>query len=211
MCFSAKASLFSFTVGIVGSLLSISLGSLKDQIVGYFFGFVSLMQGIEYLLWTHQKCDHYNRLISFLGMFLNHLQPFVLGFIILLLNKNTGNKHWIYLLMFAYLLIIIPYSLQFFSVDKKIQCTLKNTENHLQWNWNLLKYNRIIYLLFLFTMSALFLIGLPPLKSGRIFALGAILTYTTSTILYKKNNVGTLWCYYTAFLPLLYYFLNILF
>jgi hypothetical protein len=211
MCFSPEASLLSFTVGIAGSLLCISLGSIKDRIVGYFFGFVSLMQGIEYLLWMNQTCDIYNRIISFLGMVLNHLQPLVLGFIILLINKNTGNKRLIYLLMLAYLLVIVPYSLQFFSVEKEKKCTLKNKENHLNWNWNLLKYNRIIYLFFLFTMSALFLIGLPSLKSGRHFALGAILTYTTSGIIYTNNNVGALWCYYTAFFPLIYYFLTILF
>ena len=211
MCYSAEASLLSFTVGLVGALLSISLGSIKDKIVGYFFGFVSLMQGIEYLLWRHQKCDNYNRLISFLGMFLNHLQPFVLGIILLMINKNIKNKDWIYLVMLAYLLFIVPYSLQFFSVDKEIQCTMKNTANHLQWNWNILKYNRIIYFIFLFTMCALFLLGLPPIKSGRNFALGAILTYTTSAILYNTNDVGALWCYYVAFIPLTYYFLNILF
>jgi hypothetical protein len=209
MCFSTESSILSFAVGLIGSFLCISLGSLTGRIVGYFFGFVSLMQGIEYLLWTHQKCDTYNRLISLLGMFFNHLQPVILGIIILLINKNVNNKPWIYLIMFLYLLIIVPYSLQFFWVGKDKQCTMKNMANHLQWNWNILQYNRIIYFIFLFTMSALFLLGMPTFKTGMYFALGATLSYTTSSILYNYNDVGALWCYYVAFIPILYFFLHI--
>lgn len=207
MCFSAESSILSLTTGLIGSFLCISLGSVKDRIFGYFFGFVSLMQGIEYLLWSHQKCDMYNRVISFLGMFLNHLQPFMLGIIILVINKNVQHKYWIYLVMFLYLLFIVPYSLQFFFVGKDKQCTMKNMQNHLQWNWNILKYNRIIYFIFLFTMCTLFLLGLPTLNDGIYFALGAIMTYTTSGIMYHTNDVGALWCYYVAFLPILYYIL----
>jgi hypothetical protein len=214
MCFSAKASLLSFTIGLVGAFLCISLGSVKDKIIGYFLGFVSLMQGIEYLLWSHQKCDSYNRFISFIGMCLNHLQPLVLGIILLVVNKNIKNiknKDWIYLVMLFYFFILFLYSLQFFLTEKENQCTLKNTANHLQWNWNLLKYNRWIYFLFLFTMCALFLLGMPTLKSGINCSFVAILSYSTSAILYNDKDVGALWCYYTAFLPLLYYFSRIMF
>jgi hypothetical protein len=206
MCFSAESSILAFTVGLLGSFLCISLGSAKDRIIGYFFGFVALMQGIEYLLWTHQKCDNYNRFISLLGMVFNHFQPLVLGIIILLVNKNVNNKPWIYLVMFLYSLIIVPYSLQFFSVGKDKQCTMKNMANHLQWNWNILKYNRLIYFIFLFTMSVLFLLDM---NTGIYFALGAILSYTTSAILYNYNDVGALWCYYVAFIPIIYYILHV--
>ena len=103
------------------------------------------MQGIEYLLWTHQKCDNYNRFVSILGMILNHLQPFVLGLIILFCNKHLIHTK---LIMFLYLLLIIPYSIQFLF-NKKSQCTIKNTENHLSWKWNLMNYN-FLFILFLF-------------------------------------------------------------
>jgi nicotinamide riboside transporter PnuC len=88
MCFSPEASIRSLLAGVFGSLLCISLGTTKDKIVGYFLGFVSLMQGIEYLLWKHQKCDNYNKVISITGMILNHLQPFILGVIVLILNPK---------------------------------------------------------------------------------------------------------------------------
>ena len=89
MCFSSEASIRSLTAGLLGSFLCVSLGTATDKIMGYFLGFVSLMQGIEYLLWKHQTCNHYNRAISILGMVLNHLRPVILGIVVLLLNPKT--------------------------------------------------------------------------------------------------------------------------
>ena len=36
MCFSKNASIASFSIGIVGAILCISLGTITDKIVGYF-------------------------------------------------------------------------------------------------------------------------------------------------------------------------------
>jgi hypothetical protein len=101
MCYSANASIVSFTFGVIGSLLCVSLGSVKDKILGFFLFFVSFMQGIEYLLWKHQICDNYNKFISVLGMILNHLQPIVLGLLVILFNTNlstTTLRCWMALL-----------------------------------------------------------------------------------------------------------------
>jgi hypothetical protein len=125
MCFSERASIESFFFGIIGSLLLISLGGVNNKIFGYYFIYVSFMQFIDFLLWRHQICDDYNRMISFLGMLLNHSQPIVLGILILLFNPI--HKNIIYTLMLVYLCAVIPYSLPFVT-DKKLQCTLKGKE-----------------------------------------------------------------------------------
>jgi hypothetical protein len=131
MCFSERASIVSFFFGIIGSLLLISLGSVNNKIIGYYLIYVSFMQFIDFLLWRHQVCDDYNRLISLLGMLLNHSQPLVLGMIILLFNPK--HKNIIYTLMLVYLCVVIPYSIPFVT-NKNLQCTLKGKENHLLWN-----------------------------------------------------------------------------
>jgi hypothetical protein len=208
MCFSAKSSIVSFFIGIIGSILCISLGSTSDKIVGYYLGFVALMQGIEYLLWRHQKCDNYNRFVSILGMILNHLQPFVLGLIILFFNQYLIHKKLILFILGFYLLIIIPYSIQFLF-NKKSHCTIKNTENHLSWKWNSMNYNSFIYFIFILTMCSLFILGFPTLKYGMYSSFLAILTYFTSAIFYSNHDTGALWCYYVVFLPFLYYLYRI--
>jgi len=209
MCFSAKISLITFIVGIIGSLLCISLGKPVDKIVGYSFIFVSLMQGIEYLLWNHQKCDNYNRFLSILGMVLNNLQPIVLGLLILYFNKNVSTKI-IYIIMFLYSCVIIPYSIQFLN-NKKLQCTIKTSKNnHLIWNWNNMFFAYKIYLIFLLTLCLLIYFGFP--NSYKFIAiLVALISFGTSQFFYYKEGVmGSLWCFYILFITYIYYIYNLL-
>jgi len=196
-------------VGITGSLLCVSLGSISDKIIGFFFAFVSLMQIIDYLLWNHQICDWYNRYVSILGMILNNLQPIVLGLLILFFNSKI-NKNSIYLLLFIYLCFIIPYSSQF---QQKLQCTLngKNVEKkyskwpYLKWQWNHMNFGAEAYSIFIIVTSMLFLIGLPNRNEGIFFAIMSFITFFTSYIFYSRNFAGHMWCYYVVFWPIIYY------
>lgn len=202
MCFSERASILSFFFGMIGSLLLISLGGVNNKIIGYYFIYISFMQIIDFLLWRHQKCDDYNRMISLLGMLLNHSQPIILGMIILLFNPIHQNI--ILSLMLVYLCAVIPYSLPFVT-NKKLQCTLKGQENHLLWNWNLMKYKKIMYSIYLFVVCGLFIYGLTNFKIGSFVAFIAIITYVSSLFLYAQKYVGTIWCYYAVFLPIISY------
>jgi hypothetical protein len=210
MCYSANASIVSFTFGVIGSLLCVSLGSVKDKIIGFFIFFVSFMQGIEYLLWKHQICDNYNKFISVLGMILNHLQPIVLGLLVILFNTNLSRTklRWIYFFMATYLIVIIPYSIQFLQNSNSL-CTIKNKETtHLQWNWNIMKYHNFVYIVFLLTFCALFLLGLPKLRDGIIASLVTVITYSTSSYFYPQKNFGAIWCFYVVFIPAIGYLLR---
>jgi len=205
MCFSAESSIISFNLGILGSILCISLGSILSKAVGYFLGFVSLMQGIEYLIWTHQKCDTYNKRLSILGMILNHLQPVVLGIILLILNPTNQYINWIITIILLYLCVIIPYSTQ--MINKDYQCTIKG-DKHLLWKWNLMNYNGLVYTIFLITMIVVSLLGFPEFKDGMYFSTVTFFTYITSLYLYPADVMGAMWCYYTAFIPILYFIIN---
>ncbi len=205
MCFSERASIVSFFFGIIGSLLLISLGGVNNKIIGYYFVYISFMQIIDFLLWRHQVCDDYNRMISMLGMLLNNSQPIVLGMIILLFNPKHQNI--ILSFMLLYLCVVIPYSLPFVT-DKKLQCTLKGKENHLIWNWNLLKYSLIMYFIYLVTVCGLFTYGLTNFKIGLFISFIAVITYVSSLFIYTQKYIGTIWCYYAVFLPILSYLIQ---
>ena len=87
MCFSKEVSLVTFILGLFTSYLCYSVNTPEYKIIGLFFAFVILMQGIDYLLWEHQQCDDLNKNISTTGMLLNNLQP-----IILFILKNVYLK-----------------------------------------------------------------------------------------------------------------------
>jgi len=209
MCFSANASLATFLIGGIGSYLVWTLGSSFDKIIGAFMGFVSLMQGIEYVLWKNQECNRSNKLVSIVGMWLNHLQPLVLGALVLGLSPRSTYTTWIQWIMALYTAVIIPYSLQF--QDKaNLQCTGTKPGNpHLVWNWNGMSYGFSIYILFLVTMSLIAILGMPTLTQGAVCAfIAAIIFLLSRLFFYKRAVVGAMWCFFVVFLPAMYYILR---
>lgn len=205
MCFSPLASLSTFIIGIIGAILCLSLGTSTDKLVGFFFGFVSLMQCIEYVLWNNQECNDINKLFSLLGMILNHLQPIILCILIILLNNNLSyaKKQIIVILTIIYFIIIASYSIQFRNDN---MCTLKNEYNHLSWDWNRMKYKEIVYLFYLFMLIFLFYIGTPDKKDGITISWIIFISYIISYFIYKdKKIIGTLWCLFAAFTPGLWF------
>ena len=209
MCFSPLASISTFLIGIIGAILTITLGTPTDKLVGLFFGFVSSMQGIEFALWQNQTCNNMNKIISVLGMVLNHLQPIVLSILILLLNHDlsTITKQIIILSTIIYAIVITAYSLQFSSDDDG--CTIKNEYKHLEWDWNEMKYKTLVYMLFLFMLVFLFYVGTPDKKSGIVLSAISLISYLISYFIYKDQKViGSLWCLFASFTPILWYGYN---
>ena len=211
MCFSSELSILSFIVGLTGSILCISLGKITDKIIGYFLAFVSLMQEIEFLLWNHQICDSYNKVISFIGMLLNHLQPIVLGLLIFIFNTKIETKklYLIFGLLCFYIIIIIPYSIQFIT-NKNLYCTLKGINKpHLLWKWNNLNYALFAYCTFSIILYLTLLLGIPNILYGLCIAFIGFTIHLISLIIYPTKYSGAIWCFFTAFLPLIYYIIRI--
>ena len=202
MCYSSEVSLATFSIGLGFSILLVFNKNPFHKLVGFFLGFVSFMQFIEYLLWNHQVCDETHKNISVAGMLLNHLQPIVLALITGFIYKK--NIVTLFVISLVYLSVIIPYSLQYTS---DIQCSTKqssNTDPHLVWNWNTMKYTDIVYLLFLATFVGIALYGMP-FPEGILFSSVSILTYVSSILFYDRNVVGSMWCFWTAFFPAITY------
>ena len=211
MCYSSESSIITFTVGIITSILCIRLNTITDKIIGYFFLFVSQMQLIDYFIWNHQKCDSYNKFLSITGMIFNHLQPVMLGIIVLLLNKNIQHKQWIIMIILLYLSVIVPHSIKFLK-SGDLECTLQNIETkNLLWNWNFITKHLNVYIYIVFTLSIAFIsiLGFPTLKQGVYFAILAIITFVSSRFLYPKKSIGALWCFYILYGLLSYYILRI--
>ena len=201
MCFSKEVSLGTFIAGTVGGFLCYLTGSPDYKILGIFFMFVSLMQGVEYLLWKHPICDSYNEKLSYIGMILNHLQPIVLALLIYLFNNDVNLNHLLPLVI-VYSLVITHYSLKFKKGEEA--CTMKNKYSHLNWKWNDLDNKTEVYILFLIT---LFLLGFffPNKKIGVTFSIFAVLSFVISYFIYNhKGSVGSMWCFFTAFAPYIF-------
>lgn len=209
MCFSKDASLTAFIMGMGGSLLTTTLDKPTDKIVGYFFMFTALIQLIEYFLWNHQICDDYNRTISILGMLFVHLQPIILGLLMILINPELSsiNLNSIILIIIVYLVIMIIYSKQFLD-NKEIQCTMQDESGHLLWKWEYMNYNTIAYPSYLVATILLCMYGTPVKEHGIYYASIILFTFLSSVYIYS-GHIGSIWCFYSVSLPLIYYLLRI--
>ena len=204
MCFNAPVSFGAFAIGAFFSWLLVLRATPNYKILGYFLGFVSLMQLIEYGLWMYPVCDGWNRLLSYTGMVLNHAQPIVLAGLVFAFSRERYSKALLLAATAAYTIWMIQYSLQFGqAATQEGTCTRREPGNpHLIWRWNLLPSAGYFYAGgFLLCMILCFLIGITS-PTNYLAASTTAITYTISYFIYdKKNAHGALWCFFTAFLP----------
>jgi hypothetical protein len=204
MCYSAPVSLAAFIIGAIFSYLLYLENDISYKVIGIFFGYIILIQLIEFLLWTHQKCDIYNKTISVIGMLINYLQPVVLAIILLkFLQHSKTNKKIIMTLTGIYFIAMLLYTSQYyFKINK---CSLKEGNPYLLWNWGQLKYSSIMAVLYLITLFTLIYIGIPNKIASISLIFIAAITLFISFIFYPRPFVGAIWCFFGAFIPMLIY------
>ncbi len=202
MCFSAEVSLLTFSIGIIFSILIFQFNEPSYKIFAGYLFYISFMQLIEFLLWTHQVCDDYNRRTSIAGMFLSHLQPIVLAILMVSFYKQSSNmKLYILVMSILYLIFIIPYSMKYLK-DESVQCTLKKNNPHLIWNWTIMGNDtKIAYILYFLSVTTLLLFGIPDKKLAYIFTILHSFTLITSYMFYSRPYFGSIWCFYGALAP----------
>ena len=203
MCYSAPVSLGTYLLGSIFSYLLYLEKDALSKVIGGFMGYVVLMQLIEFLLWSHQVCDIFNKSISFAGLILNYTQPVILAILLLkFYNQNSLNKKLIIGIISLYIILVSFYIIQFIKKDK---CSLKKGNPYLLWNWSNLEYATMANILYIVTLFSLFFIGIPnKLTALIIFMIGG-LTLLFSYIYYPRGFVGSIWCFFAAFIPVLFY------
>jgi len=204
MCYSAEASLVSLIAGLIGSALVYTLGSAFDRIFALFLGYVSLMQGIELILWNHQKCDVFHKKISVLGMLLNSSQPIVLGILVLALSNRKEYRLEIIGILFLYSIYFIHF---FNSYKEHLHCTQPRANDpHLVWNWTILDSWRADWAIYIIVACLISILGMPTFNQGILFAAGLFFSMITSIIVYPRQDMGAMWCFFAALSPPIFYF-----
>lgn len=203
MCYSEEVSLATFLIGIFGSIAVYTLGTTFDRIVALYLGYVAFMQGIEWLLWRHQQCDDYHKQVSVMGMILNMLQPLVLGGLILGLSPRKEYTSIIIASMASYLAYAVYYTRQYTS---NLQCTQPKEEDpHLVWNWTVMDSFPFMWFIYIATVFIIAVFGMPTVRQGLQFGGLGALTMLISILVYQRQDVGAMWCFFTSFIPFSYY------
>lgn len=201
MCYSVESSKRALIFGILCGLALMGFGDEKykdvNRTMGCFFIFVSLMQYVEYLIWTDTKCvNGNNKLAGSIGPLLNYLQPAVLFvFILIFLNKQTSNDNMIPITLNICYVMYILY--KYYVYRKKDKICSYPKDGHLVWAW-INHYDYILYNIVMIFNILYFCTD----ASSRI-ALGVSYFYFLISMLKFNEHMPAIWCYTVTSVPLI--------
>ena len=139
MCYSKESSLAFFIIGIITSFSLIQLGDNDfknyNYTLGIFFIFISLVQLMEYFMWSDVNCNNnLNKIATSIGPLLIYLQP-ILIFILsnVFITNITNNSSLIIILNILYLTYVLYHYYNFMGENDL--CTKVNEKGNLNWEW----------------------------------------------------------------------------
>jgi hypothetical protein len=208
MCYTQNLSLLSFLFGISCSFILIELGNESsvntNKTIGYFFMFVSLMQFVEFLLWSDINCKNsWNKIGSSIGPLLNHLQPVILVALsgsFLQSNELIDNNVLVGTNGLYILYVLTKY--KDYIQDENNLCTKLNSEGHLNWNWKQ-DFNYNLYHLMMGINIINYVNNINLLAS--IVASYVLLGLSINNF---NQNIGEFWCLMVTGIPLLNIFIQ---
>ena len=202
MCFNYKVSLFTFSIGILFSILLIYYGNpkyrIENRVSGIFFIFISCIQFMDFLFWIDIKNKFgINTITTILGPILNVAQPIFLYIIKYIYYKpdilSLHNYNLpVAVLNLLYFIYFIHFYVTFIS-NEKLTTSVKN--NHLHWPW--IKYSNPYFYLILLAINIFYLFNFK--YAFTVF----IITYffLILSVKYFYYNIGELWCFFGSFIP----------
>jgi hypothetical protein len=214
MCFNYKASFLTFIIGIISSISLIKFGNNKykidNLIFGIFFIFISAIQLMDFLFWIDiSNKIGINHITTLLGPILNVGQPIILYLIKLIILKPTINNFnysdiTVGILNILYMIYLINMYINFIFHGK---LTTGVKHGHLSWPW--IEFANSIFYLFLISVNIFYLTDF--YYSLYIFLIINLFFWISYKYFYY--SLGELWCFFGAFLPILFilmsYLLNI--
>lgn len=224
MCYSEEQSRKSFVINLITCyvLFTYKDNSPTFKILALFFAFVGIMQFLDIIFWNNQNIQdpqeaRINWITTKIAMFVNHLQPIILAYLIYMYKHNLGTISKIILPI--YIVIITLYTINAYN---KITYTLEQqvsirdmsdlffpypeddyTRTSLKWEWNLQNNSWAVYMIFLLTLIILAYENFSyPFNAVLVFI--NVFTFVLSAYYYKGKSLGRFWCKFAAWAPLFF-------
>jgi hypothetical protein len=204
MCWNERISWTTFIIGTVFSIIGISQSTTTIKIwLHLFFQLVIFVQFGEALVWRdidlnkNQTCGNVGKIGSIITFFSVWIQPILGLYILYLLGISESIQKVYFMLLIVYIIFSIE-SIK--NIFKKCyipicneDCKYKNLEFT---GWN---YSPLMGYMYMITINILlyFMYGRYPYVSVYVFV-----TMILSALFYK-NTFGSIWCWFSAFTPLI--------
>ena len=199
MCFSERVSWTTLGVCWAGCAALAATGAPHWQALAALFAVVGGMQLVEALLWRNpQRCDAVNAAVSSAGAVINHAEPLVLWWLCAQWLRPRRLEGVTRALALAYAAVFGVYALRFIARPARDKCTYLGPAG-LVWRWN--EPPGVAYALFMALLVSTCLAYMPPGLDVAATA-AVLLTYAASFAKYRDAKmIGSMWCFYAAFLP----------
>lgn len=204
MCFSEEVSWLTLSAAWTGCVALATTGRPHWQALAAFLFVVGGMQLCEALLWRNPECTDANAAVSNFGAVVNHSEPLVyLAACALLLSPRSPA--WrnaalglgaVYACVFGYI------TWKFLSRPTEQKCTRHVEGEGLVWQWN--ESHPAAHALFL---ALLVVISFTYMPAGLdwVSVVTIVGTFVLSYRQHPAKMVGSMWCFYAAFLPWMAY------
>lgn len=181
----------TFGISMLGVWVAVQNGGSEAKVMAYTLAVVGSMQAFEALLWR----DPANRAVAQLAGIVNHMQPVVfLWLCTAMLTPRTPEAAFrAQIALVAYLAMAMPYTAKALQQDKLVTVG----PSGLEWAWNYDENYAAMYALFVTSLCATAQAYFDP-----SIVLAVLAPFTLSFTQYTNTKmVGSMWCFYSAFLP----------
>lgn len=210
MCYTVESSLVALVTGALGALALAWTGDPSEVILALLFLFVITMQFFDAIFWSTEKqvkqgdrgAYIINSFFTKAAMLYNHLQPLVLGGLIVYVT-GSSLPVWSTFALLIYGVVATLYTARVWT-ETTVTLEQPPAKPGLFWQWTKGEHYEKMYTAFMATIAILFVENL----SGKATLLG--LTLTAGTLFFSlerhggKSDAGRWWCNYAAYIPLLY-------
>lgn len=210
MCWSLKASILSFSVGMLGCVLLLTKQKALDTAAALIGFWVLSMQGLEALMWYDDTCKlGINQLASKISLIQNLGQPIIIWLALLPFYSNT-NKNIANILQIIYIVSLVLWLYSNYNQFKQPNffCTQSSQCKGLEWNWAKDSKFNLFWNIFVFVLLSMFFLVKNKFFAYVIGGYVAISLFLSYLQYGYTKAVGSWWCLYAVALPYLQYFFN---
>ena len=210
MCVTEEVSISVFTICTIACIYLYKRNNPNDRWIAILFGYIGLIQLLEYFMWKDQECKGLNQTATKISFYFVLLQPIV-SFLVAYSMTNGKLPIRLYTITIMYIIYAIPI---LYSKLEDNQCSKPcgGSEIGLNWQWTDVDIGEgsidgtlVWFIFFLAIASPILLMK----NGGKLYFALNLITWVLAGIIgsYRCHgpiNIpsGSLWCLMAFFTPL---------
>ena len=205
MCINDKVSMGAFILIMITCVYLYKRNNTNDRWIAVVFGYIGIMQLLEYMMWIDQECKGLNQIATTIGFFHNIFQP-IISIVVAYYYTNGKLPIYMYGIFIIYLTTSLPWIIE---MKTNNQCSLpcKGSNIGLSWDYTNTKYQIYVWGIFCLALSIPFL---AMKKYGYLYTISIIGTYIIAYFISKNRCLdttisppsGSWWCIMAVIPPL---------